>query len=113
MIEQEMFTHLRDNVTSVGGRVFANVFHQDTVSPKLVFTRRDRIDDVTCADPVRQTDWEIDVYADDYLDAVTIREETIAALAAFGHDIREVVSQDGFDEPAEQFVQIITFQTNT
>ncbi len=115
MIEIDIATHLKDNVPSVGGRVFANVIAQDTPRPVLVYTVvSERVSgglSGACDHDRNARSWDITVYAEGYLEAKNIKNEVTAALKSFSYTAKNITAEDGFDEESELFAQIITFNT--
>ena len=114
MIEIDLLNHLGENVSSVNGRVFANIMHQNTQKPALVYTvtREEISGGIKCVDSnKRDRDWVIYIYSDRYIEAKEIKNEVADALRSFQHVVKNIIAEDGFDEEAELFVQIITFKT--
>jgi hypothetical protein len=115
MIEQDLYEHLKASVPLVGGRVFANVLHQDTIKPAMVYTViSEKSDDsllMHCADADVTIDWQIHIYGDAYLANKLVKNEVKSALKSFAHHVEDVVVQDGFDQETELYVQIVNFIT--
>lgn len=115
MIEIDLLNHLKANVPSVSQRVFANVFHQNTEKPALIYTvLSEQIAPSLgggCTDKINHREWVIHSYAEGYAENKEIKNEVIAALKSFDPIVSGITVEDGFDEQSELFVQIITFQT--
>lgn len=113
MIETELYEHLKTNVPLVEARVFANVMHQDTQKPAMVYTvnfeKSDPSLDGDCDDVT--IDWQIHIYGEEYLSNKLVKNEVKVALKSFNYDVQDVVVQDGFDTESELYVQIINFKT--
>ena len=116
MIETRLYEHLRDQVTGVGGRVFANIMAQDTDKPALVYLVDTGTVDLAQAavclgTPPTETKWEIYVYASAYMEAKTIKNEVRDAMASFSPIPDIFTFGDAFEVESELFVQIIKFTT--
>lgn len=112
MIEDAIYEHLKNNVPLVAGRVFANVLHQSTVKPALVYTviseKYESSLGGECKKPVM--DWQIHIYGEKYRDNKLVKNEVKDALDALTY-VKNFHAQDGFDEESELFVQVINFTT--
>jgi len=115
MIEAYLYEHLKTNVPLVGGRVFANILHQDTVKPALVYTVISETPSVSlsgdCSDEETERQWEINIYADEYFLNKKVKNEVKVALSSFSHRVADVVIEDSFDMEAHLFVQVVNFKT--
>ncbi len=111
MMEQNLFEHLRDNVTSVGGRVSPLIMPQDCEKPALVYTVIYDGDNQGAEGCVGSytTRVQIDVYSYSYIEAKSIKNEVKAALYTFEHYPLTLNVMDGFEENQELFRQIIDF----
>lgn len=111
MIEQELYTHLKDNVASVSGRVYPMKMPQGATKPALVYTVIIDTDNQCLGGDVGSSDirFQVDVYAESYAAAKTIKEEVKAVLYTFSHPVSGMTTQDGFVEGTELFRQIIDF----
>jgi len=113
MIEQALYEHLKANVPLVTGRVFANVMHQNTDKPAMVYTVVSERDITSLGGDCNDVniEWQVHVYAEEYLENKLVKNEVKAALKTFEPWVRDIVVSDGFDEQSELYVQVITFHT--
>jgi len=111
MIEADLFSHLQSEVTSVSGRVYPLVMPQDCEKPALVYTVVNDADNIGVEGCVSSynTRFQVDVYADSYLESKDIKNEVKSALYAFAHYPEVLNSRDGFEEEEALFRQIIDF----
>lgn len=114
MIETLLYEHLKTSVPLVGGRVFANIMHQDTAKPALVYLVTSERPHMSLSPEClgSEMEWVIYSYAEAYTQNKEIKNEVIAALKSFSPRAKEIQVSDGFDEESELFVQVIKFKTN-
>lgn len=115
MIEVSLYEHLKSNVSLVEERIFANVMHQDTPKPAMVYTVTEERPHVSLSPEClgSEVDWVIHIYAEKYIDNKNVKNEVVAALKTFDPRAKEIKVSDGFDEESELYVQVIQFKTNT
>lgn len=115
MIEVEIYEHLKANVPLVGERVFANIMHQDTLKPAMVYTVISESSDTPlsadCTDEDVTIAWQIHICGEKYHDNKLVKNEVKAALKSFGHGMQDIVVEDGFDTESELYIQIVNFIT--
>ncbi len=111
MIEQELFTHLKNNVPLVSERIYPLIMPQDCTKPALVYTVVNDGDNKGLEGCISSYDtrFQVDVYATSYLAAKNIKNEVKSALYAFSSYPEGLNSRDGFEEDTELFRQIIDF----
>ena len=111
MIEEALYDHLKANVPSVSGRVYPMIMPQDCDKPAMVYTVVMDMDDQTDVGCVmaNNTRFQIDVYAENYLQAKQIKNEVKSALYAFEYYPSELNTMDWFEGEFELFRQIIEF----
>ena len=111
MIEEELFTHLKDTVTLVSDRVYPMIMPQDCDKPALVYTLVNATDNQAAEGCVSSTSsrMQVDVYDPSYANMKAVTAEVKAALYAFGVYPSDLNSRDGFEEEQELFRQIIDF----
>ncbi len=111
MIEEELFTHLKDNVPLVDERVYPLIMPQDCTKPALVYAVVNDGDNHCAEGDVSSYDtrFQVDVYALSYMEAKNIKNEVKSALYAFTSYPEALNSRDGFEEDTELFRQIIDF----
>jgi len=111
MIEADLFSYLKANVSSVNGRVYPLLMPQDCPKPALVYTVVNDADNRGVEGCVSSysTRFQVDVYATSYLEVKTIKDEVKNALYVFSHYPEILNSRDGFEEDQELFRQIIDF----
>ncbi len=113
MIEQELFAHLRDTVTSVSGRVYPMIMPQDCEKPALVYTVVNAADDQAVSGCVSATEtlFQVDVYASTYAHMKDVTTEVKSSLYTFDSYPMALNSRDIFEEEEELFRQMIEFNT--
>ncbi len=112
MIEEELFAHLKTNVTSVDERIYPLIMPQNCTKPALVYTvifdgDEQTINGCVVCNNIR---FQVDVYSESYAEAKTIKEEVKAALYTFDAYPIDLYTMDGFEEEEELFRQIIDFR---
>lgn len=114
MIEVSLYEHLKANVTSVNERVFANVMHQNTEKPAMVYTVTEERPNVSLSTECLGADmeWVLHIYAEKYTENKTVKNEVVAALKTFEPRAKDIRVSDGFDEQSELYIQVIQFKTN-
>ena len=112
MIEADLFSYLETNVASVNGRVYPLVMPQDCKKPALVYTVVNDGDEQSLSGCVvsSQTRFQVDVYAEAYLESVTVKNEVKEALYLFGHYPVDLNTRDAFEHEEELFRQIVDFK---
>ena len=111
MIEADLYTHLKNNVASVSGRVFPLIMPQNTTKPALVYTVVNDRDDQSVSGCVasQSVRFQIDVYANSYSESKTVLTAVKASLYTFSSYPMNLNSRDGFEEEEGFFRQIIDF----
>lgn len=111
MIEEELVAHLKSNVPLVSNRVYPLIMPQDCDKPALVYTVINDGDNKGLEGCISSYDtrFQIDVYAEGYLEAKNIKNEVKSALYAFSSYPEGLNSRDGFEGGTDLFRQIIDF----
>lgn len=111
MIE-ELYKYLRINVASVSGRVYPMIMPQDCVKPAIVYSVVNNGDQQNLNDreTYQEIRFQIDIYANSYMEAQTISTEVKSDLYDYEHFPYGLNSRDGFDSDTELFRQIIEFK---
>jgi len=111
IIEERLYNHLVANVPSLSGRVFANIMHQDTAKPAMVYTVNEELtrQEFSCSEI--ETSWVLELYHHEYLSNKEIKNEVKQAVASFPEFVGDIAVEDGYDTDSELYVQIIQFKT--
>ena len=113
MIEERLYQHLLSEVSSVEGRVFANVPEQATAKPCVVFAvDLEAIPDGSNCQMKRKSKirFQVDIYGKEYFELKTIKNEVLDALASFKPFITDITVEDGYEDLTQLFVQIVKFK---
>lgn len=112
MIEEQLFSHLKANVASVGNRIYPLIMPQDCVKPALVYTvvHDSDIQSISNCAVSQDVRFQIDVYGNSYAEVKGILTEVKSALYTFEAHPIGLNSRDGFDSSEELFRQIIDFK---
>ncbi|MDD5359490.1 MAG: DUF3168 domain-containing protein [Sulfurovaceae bacterium] len=113
MIEIELINHLKLQLPILAERIYPQLMPQGCVKPALVYTIVNSSDNQGLEGCVssENTRVQIDVYANNYLEAKTIKNEVKAALYSFSSIPYAMNSRDGaYEEETGLFRQIIDFK---
>lgn len=111
MIESILYTHLKDEVTLVDGRVYPMKMAQDSLKPALVYTVIEDSDRQFMSGSFFNSDIRIqlDCYAESYLDVQALKAQVKEALYSFDYPPFELSSRDIYEDDTKLYRQLIDF----
>jgi hypothetical protein len=111
MIESELYTHLKDSVTSVSARIYPLLMPQNCVKPAIVYGVVYDGDIQTLGCTVgRNIRFQIDLYGESYQQVKTIKEEIKQALYSFRSKPLDLSTMDGYEEGTKLHRQRFDFK---
>ncbi len=111
MIDTDLFSHLSTNVEQVDGRVYPLIRPQDSEVPSIVYTIIDDADKqrLNGAPYGFKQLVQVDVYADSYSMAKSIKDAVNTAIYSFEYYPYDFRSKDDYESDTKLFRQLIQF----
>jgi len=111
MIEQELYTHLKENVTSVNTRIYPQIMPEDCTKPAIVYSVSFDGDIQTLGCVVgKNIRFQIDLYSESYSEVKTIKEEIKSSLYSFKHKPLNLFVTDLYEADTKLYRQRLDFK---
>lgn len=111
MIEEELYTHLKNNVALVNERIYPLVMPQKSVKPALVYSVISDSDIETLGCVVgNNIRFQIDIYGQSYSNVKMIKEELKTALYSFVYKPQNLSVTEGYEEDTKLHRQTFDFK---
>lgn len=110
MIEQDLYTQLKDNVAGVGGRVYPLTAPQDAVKPYITYQVVSDNSKQCIGGSIYENDtrFQVDIYSQNYGETKAIKEEVVTAIVGFKSSYG-ISANDGYTEQNDLYRQIVDF----
>ena len=110
MIEQKLYTHIKDNVASLGGRVYPKLMPEECQKPVVVYGVVNDADVATLGCVVGSSiRFQLDIYSFSYSEVKLIKDEVKTALYSFEYKPHNLSSRDYYEPDTQLYREMLDF----